>query len=68
MHAELKEKLGLPEYYGNNLDALNDCLGELAERPLVVVDGAGEFLEADGPYAARMLRVFSDNGIQVLLD
>ena len=21
MHAELKEKLSLPEYYGNNLDA-----------------------------------------------
>ena len=25
-HAYLKKKLHLPEYYGNNLDALWDCL------------------------------------------
>ena len=67
-HAELKEKLDLPDYYGNNLDALNDCLGELRERPLVVIRSAGEFLEGCEGYAAVMLRVFGDNGIQVLLD
>ena len=67
-HAELKEKLDLPEYYGNNLDALNDCLGDLRQRPLVVIEGAGEFLESCGGFAVGLLRVFSDNGIQVLLD
>ena len=25
-HAEIKDKLSLPEYYGANLDALWDCL------------------------------------------
>ena len=68
LHAELREKLDLPEYYGGNLDALNDCLGELRERPLMVVESAGRLLEADPAYAAALLRVFSDNGIQVLLD
>ena len=68
MHAELKDKLDLPEYYGKNLDALNDCLGEMCERPLVVIEGAGEFLEKNEGYAVGLLRVFSDNGIQVLLD
>ena len=68
VHAELKEKLGLPDYYGGNLDALNDCLGERAERELVVIAGAGALLESDGAYAARLLCVFADNGIQVLLD
>ena len=34
LHAELKEKLGLPSYYGGNLDALNDCLGERREKEL----------------------------------
>ena len=34
LHAQLKEKLRLPEYYGGNLDALNDCLGERREREL----------------------------------
>ena len=67
-HAELRRKLALPDYYGDNLDALNDCLGELRERPLVVIEGAGEFLESCGGFAAGLLRVFSDNGIQVLLD
>lgn len=30
LHRVLKEALGLPEYYGRNLDALNDCLGEMS--------------------------------------
>ena len=68
LHAELKEKLSLPDYYGNNLDALNDCLGERVERELIVIENAGDFLEADEAYGARVLRVFGDNGLQVLLD
>ena len=68
LHAELKEKLNLPDYYGGNLDALNDCLGELRERPLIVIQSAGEFLEANGGYACAMLRVMNDNGVQVLLE
>lgn len=31
VHAYLKEQLGFPEYYGNNLDALYDVLGDIAE-------------------------------------
>ena len=68
VHAELREKLALPDYYGGNLDALNDCLGELRQRPLVVIESAGEFLENNDGYAVSLLRVFNDNGIQVLLD
>ena len=68
LHAELKEKLSLPDYYGNNLDALNDCLGEMRQRELVVIENAGAFLEENEAYGARLLRVFGDNGIQVLLD
>ena len=68
LHAELAEKLSLPEYYGGNLDALNDCLSERRERELIVVEDAGEFLEGCGGYAVGLLRVFSDNGLQVLLD
>ncbi len=67
VHAELKQKLALPEYYGGNLDALNDCLGERRERELIVIEGAGAFLDADERYAAALLRVFNDNGLQVLL-
>ena len=31
-HAEIKDKLSLPEYYGANLDALWDCLIEIGEE------------------------------------
>ena len=68
LHAELKKKLGLPEYYGANLDALNDCLGARAGRELIVIRDFGDFAEACGPYGLGLLRVFNDNGIQVLLD
>ena len=68
MHAELKEKLGLPDYYGGNLDALNDCLGERRERELVVIRDFADFAEDCGLYGLKLLRVFNDNGIQVLLD
>ena len=68
IHAELKEKLKLPDYYGGNLDALNDCLGERRERELILLSNASDFLEENGAYGATLLRVFLDNGIQVLLD
>ena len=68
LHAELKQKLSFPEYYGNNLDALNDCLGERRERELIVIEHAGDLLEGCGSYALGLLQVFADNGIQVLLD
>lgn len=68
MHAELKQKLALPEYYGNNLDALNDCLSERRERELIVIERAGEWLENCGSGALGLLRVFADNDIQVLMD
>ena len=31
VHAYLKKQFGFPEYYGNNLDALFDVLGDVAE-------------------------------------
>ena len=68
LHAELKKKFRLPEYYGANLDALNDCLGERREKDLIVISRAGDFLQECGPYAMKLLQVFSDNGLQVLLD
>ena len=68
LHAELKQKLSLPEYYGENLDALNDCLGERRERELIVIEHAGALLESCEDYALGLLRVFADNGVQVLLD
>ena len=38
-HEYLKEKLRLPNYYGNNLDALYDCLTEMEEIDIQIVRG-----------------------------
>lgn len=39
MHEELAGRLAFPDYYGKNLDALNDCLGEVG-----VPDSGGRVL------------------------
>lgn len=36
-HALLAEELSFPSYYGANLDALEDCLGEIATPTRIVV-------------------------------
>lgn len=53
-HAYLKEALSLPEYYGNNLDALHDCLEEMTDVEIVVenIEDAGNYYR----YVARVLK------------
>ena len=55
--AYLREAFGFPDYYGNNLDALHDMLGETAAR--VVFYNTAALYEKYG-YAGRVLRVCLD--------
>ena len=59
-HAYLKEALRLPDYYGKNLDALYDCLGEIGEETVIVVPEVIQKKEYLGDYGKTMLRVFKD--------
>ena len=59
-HAYLKEALRLPDYYGRNLDALYDCLGEIGEETVIVVPKAIQNKEYLGEYGKTMLQVFRD--------
>ena len=54
-HAYLKEVLELPEYYGHNLDALHDCLEEMTDVKIVVMNE-----EKAGEYYSRVKRVLKD--------
>ena len=59
-HAYLKEILNLPDYYGRNLDALYDCLGEIVEETVIVVPRIIRNKEYLGEYGQTMLQVFRD--------
>ena len=53
VHGYLKETLNFPEYYGNNLDALYDCLTELGEVKIQIKRGK----ESD--YMEKVIMVFN---------
>lgn len=57
-HAEIKEKLSLPEYYGANLDALWDCLTEWGEETTITFGHPGAMLSALREYGCRLLMTF----------
>ena len=56
-HAHLKERLRLPDWYGNNLDALNDCLGEICAPTQIIVRFAPMLEQTLGDYGIRIIRV-----------
>ena len=58
-HEYLKETFGLPEYYGENLDALHDCLEEMTDWEVEVIH-ADDMLAALGRYGELLLQVLSD--------
>lgn len=60
LHRYLKEKLHLPSYYGNNLDALMDCLTSYFTPRLIEIAFAAEIIENLGTYGKKTLLVFQD--------
>lgn len=60
LHQYLKEKLGLPEYYGENLDALYDLLTEAKERRTIRVEGLKKYNENTQGYGDKVVRVLQD--------
>ena len=52
VHDYLKERLEFPEYYGNNLDALHDCLTALDDIEITITAP-----EEDSAIFQRVLRV-----------
>ena len=55
LHAYLKEKLALPEYYGKNLDALYDVLTERGEQTDLVLKNWRALSEQLGGYGISLL-------------
>lgn len=58
-HPYLKQALSLPDYCGNNLDALFDCLTEMNE-PTVFRFSHLNDLQQLGDYGLRLVETFRD--------
>lgn len=54
IHKYLKDKFSFPEYYGNNLDALYDCLSEISTPTCVGV------FSTEGKDISKIIQVFKD--------
>ncbi len=60
LHALLAEGLALPAYYGNNLDALYDCLTDpLPEPAEIILRDFGALTQTLGPYAHKLAAVLN---------
>lgn len=64
LHRMLKTTLCFPEHYGNNLDALLDCLTDL-RRPVTLVLCDFHYLqECLGDYATKLVAVLKNASAQ----
>lgn len=57
-HKYLAKTLEFPDYYGNNLDALYDCLTELGQCTVVLKNA--DILRDSDCYGTKILRVIED--------
>lgn len=55
----MKDALGLPEYFGNNLDAFSDSLGAMRDV-IIQFSYVNAALNALGSYGAGILQVLRD--------
>ena len=60
LHKYLHTALALPEYYGANLDALYDCLTEIAEPTELVVSTKVAQEDYLGWYGEQFLQMLQD--------
>lgn len=59
-HRYLARTLRLPDYYGENLDALHDVLTDLGRHVWIILINGDLLDEHLGEYAASLRRVFAE--------
>ena len=57
LHRYIADQLGFPSWYGENLDALFDCLTDVNEDISIHVPNVDGLEAVLGPYARRLMRV-----------
>ena len=61
LHDYLAHELSLPEYYGQNLDALADCLGEMGSHTHIILANPDSVRSNLGEYGDRLIEVFYES-------
>ncbi|MEG0772573.1 barstar family protein [Clostridium sp.] len=56
-HAYLKQKLALPDYYGENLDALWDCVVSDFSLKKITICNTGAMIEHLGSYGESIINL-----------
>ncbi len=59
-HALISRELSFPAYYGNNLDALHDCLTEMGQTKIELF-GCAQIRRSLAAYGDRLLEVFEES-------
>ena len=54
-HEYLKEIFNFPDYYGNNLDALYDCMSELDDTKIIILN-----MKDVNDFSLEVINVFND--------
>ena len=54
-HKHIRARLDLPDYYGENLDALHDCLTDVHEPTQITLRFAGYMQKKLGAYGTKLL-------------
>ena len=57
-HSYLKSQFSFPDYYGNNLDALYDCLMEVSDCQIILQNPAALYI--GGSYGEALLDTLRD--------
>lgn len=60
IHSIFAEELGFPEWYGKNLDALYDCLGDVTEEVEIIFENTDELEENIGISFKKLIRLLED--------
>lgn len=63
LHQRIRKAFGFPDYYGENWDAMWDCLTDVFLQPVqrhIVVEGFDAMPQGLRAYAAPMQEIFSD--------
>jgi RNAse (barnase) inhibitor barstar len=69
MHRAFASALEFPEHYGKNLDALNDCIGDLQKpRYVIVLRHFDAFTKNHRAVAEAVLDILATNSRTLLLD